>query len=105
MLASNPLWEKRQISAVAVPVPGRCKRIGLPPSVHELVAVENVPSAATLRSKSVAGKEMPAVVGSTTMMSLLVAVGAELLSTMTSSDGFGCTMTRDTTLEGVPLGF
>ena len=105
MLVSRPLWEKRQMSAVAVPVASRGSGMGLPPSVQELVAVENAPKAATLRSRFVAGEKMPAVVGSTTTMSLPVALGAEVLSAMTSSEEFGGATTRDTRLEAGPFGF
>src|SRR5579859_313691 len=105
MLVSNPLCEKRQMSAVAVPLAGRCSEIGLPPKAQEFVAVENIPSAATLRSKSLPGEEVPAVVGSTTTMSLPVAAGNELVSAMTSSDGFGGATTSETGAEAAPFGF
>src|SRR5215467_6155416 len=96
MLVSNPLRENRQISAVAVPLVGRFSGIGFPPSAQELFAVENAPSAATFRSKSLAGEEMPAVVGSTTTMSLPAAAGDELVSKMISSDGFGAVTINET---------
>src|SRR5215469_17011534 len=105
MLVSNPLWEKRQMSALAVPLAGRCSRMGLPPSAQELFVVENAPSAATLRSRSLPGEEMPAVVGSTTTMSLPVAVGDELVSEMISSDGFGAATINETVCDSVPSGF
>src|SRR5947209_7799409 len=89
MLVSSPLCEKRQMSAVEVPLAGRCSAIGLPPSVHVLLSVMNSPSAATFRSRSLPGTETPAVVGSTTMMSFPVAAGALPLSEMISSDTFG----------------
>src|ERR1700726_2081060 len=101
MLVSRPLAEKRQMSAAATPVGGRCKCTGFPASEQELVTVEKVPRAATLRSTSAFGRETPAVVGSTTMMSLAVAEGASLVSVMTSSEGFGARTTRDTLLEVV----
>src|SRR5690348_12265928 len=105
MLVSNPLCEKRQMSAVAVPVAGRCSGTGLPPSAQELVAVENAPSAATLRSRSLPEEETPAVVGSTTTMPLPVAAGDELVRVMTSSEGLGGTTTSDTAFDVAPLGF
>src|SRR5213082_672318 len=105
MLVSNPLCEKRQISAVAVPLAGRCNGTELPPSTQELVAVENAPSAATLRSKSLLGEDIPAVVGSTTTMSLPVVAGDELVSAMISSDGFGVATISATGADAVPFGF
>src|SRR5207245_11553206 len=80
MLVSKPFWEKRQMSAVAVPLAGLCSGMGSPPRVQELFAVENTPSAATLKSRSRPGVETPAVVGSTAHISLPVTPGAELLS-------------------------
>src|SRR5260370_28962393 len=71
MLVSNPLCEKMQTSAVAVPLLGRCNEIALPPRVHVLLLVTNGPNAATFKSRSLAGTETPAVVGSTTTMSLM----------------------------------
>src|ERR671924_487665 len=105
MLVSNPLCEKRQMSAVAVPVAGRCSGIGLPLRAQEFVAVENAPRAATLRSKSFPGEEMPTVVCSTTTMSLPVAAGDELVSAMISSDGFGVTTISVTGADIAPFGF
>src|SRR5215472_1461316 len=105
MLVSNPLWEKRQTSVVAVPLAGRCSGMGLPPSAQELFKVENAPSAATLRSRSLPGEEMPAVVGSTTTMSLPVAAGDELVSEMTSSDGFVVATISETGDDAAPFGF
>src|SRR5215467_6773024 len=105
MLVSSPLCENRQISAVAVPVAGRGNGTGFPPSVQELFAVENSPSAATFKSKLLPGWEIPAVVGSTTTMSLPVAAGEELFRVITSSEGFGVATTRDTMFEAVPGGF
>src|SRR5216684_2900234 len=58
MLASRPLAEKRQRSAAASPVAGRCKATGFPASEQELLAVEKTPSAATLRSTSALVREM-----------------------------------------------
>src|SRR2546427_8318602 len=86
MLVSNPLCEKMQMSAVTVPLTGRCSGIALPPRVHVLLLVTNRPSAATFKSKSLPGTEIPAVVGSTTTMSFPVAAGAMLLSAITSSE-------------------
>src|SRR6266849_2577143 len=105
MLVSNPLCEKRQMSAVAVPLAGRCNGMGFPPRVQELFTVENTPSAATFKSRSRPGEETPAVVGSTTTMSFPVAPGAELLSAITSSEGFGGATTSDTAFDFVPFGF
>src|SRR2546425_5419601 len=105
MLVSNPLCEKRQMSAVDVPLAGRTTGIALPPSVHELLAVENTPSAATFKSRSLPATDTPAVVGSTTTMSLPVALGAALLSVITSSEAFGAATTREITFDFVPSGF
>ena len=105
MLVSNPLCEKRQMSAVAVPLAGRTSGIGLPPSVHALFTVENTPSAATLESRSFPGTDAPAVVGSTTTMSFLVALGAALLSAITSSELFGGATMSEATLDFVLSGF
>src|ERR1700682_3800057 len=99
MLVSRPLAEKRQMSAAATPVGGRCKGTGFPASEQELVTVEKVPRAATLRSTSAFGRETPAVVGSTTMMSLAVAEGATLVREITSSEALRATTRRETLLE------
>src|SRR5579872_6602409 len=80
MLVSNPLSEKTQTSNVVLPLAGRCRGIGLPESAQELFVTENMPSAATLMSTSLPCALTPAVVGSTTTMSLPVAVGEALLS-------------------------
>src|SRR5216683_1079269 len=93
------------MSAVAVPLAGRCSGIGLPPSVHELLAVEKGPSAATFRSTSLPGTDTPAVVASTTTMSFPVALGAALLSAIASSERFGAALTSDTTFDVLPSGF
>src|SRR5437879_2169856 len=105
MLVSKPLCEKRQMSAVAVPLVGRCSGMGFPPNVQELFAVENTPSPATLKSRSRPAVETPAEVGSTTMMSFPVALGAEPLKAITSSEGFGGATTSDTAFDFVPSGF
>jgi hypothetical protein len=76
MLVSRPLSEKRQMSGVAVLLDGRYSFTGFPPNVHELFATEKIPRAATFKSTSFPGTDTPAVVGSTTTMSLPVAVGA-----------------------------
>src|SRR6266849_10418576 len=99
MLASRPLAEKRQRSAAASPVAGRCKATGFPASEQELLAVEKTPSAATFRSTSALGREAPAVVGSTTTMSFVVAEGAALVSEMISSEALGAATIRGTLLE------
>ena len=105
MLVSRPLSENMQMSAFAVPLDGRCSAIGLPPSVQELLTVENGPIAARFRSTSSSGSETPAVVGSTTTMSCAVAVGAPLVSEITSSETFGAATTSETPFELVPSGF
>src|SRR5215469_10120316 len=105
MLVSNPLCENRHMSAVEVPLAGLGRGTGFPPSVQELFAVENSPNAATFRSNSLPGWEIPAVVGSTTTMSLPVAAVVELFRIITSSEGFGVATTSDTTFEAVPVGF
>src|SRR5216683_1696459 len=105
MLVSSPLCEKRQMSAVEVPLAGRGSGIALPPSVQELFAVLNVPSAATFKSRSLPGTETPAVVGSTTTMSLPVAAGALLLSAITSSETYGAATISATAFDFVPFGF
>src|SRR5260370_9518498 len=105
MLVSNPLCEKMQTSAVAVPLLGRCNEIALPPRVHVLLLVTNGPNAATFKSRSLAGTETPAVVGSTTTMSFPVAAGNALLSAITSSETFGAATISDTAFDFVPLGF
>src|SRR5882757_4041358 len=104
MLVSSPLAEKRQMSAAAIPLGGRSNGTGFPASEHELVMVENAPSAATFKSTPAFGKETPAVVGSTTMMSLAVAVGAALVSVMSSSNTLGAATIRETLLEVVLSG-
>src|SRR5260370_18840689 len=100
MLASRPLAEKRQMSATATPVAGRCKATGFPASEQELLAVENAPRAATFRSTSALGRETPAVEGSTTTMSLDVAEGATLVREMISSDGLRAAKMRGSLLVG-----
>src|ERR1700687_30487 len=104
MLVSRLLAEKRQMSVAATPVAGRCKATGFPASEQELVAVENGPRAATLRSTSAFGRETPAVVGSTTRMSWAVAKGAVPVREMISSEALGAITMRETLLEVVPFG-
>src|SRR5260370_41527418 len=104
MLVSRPLAEKRQMSAAATPVAGRCNGTGFPASEQELVAVEKTPRAATLRSTSAFGRETPAVVGSTTMMSWAVAEGAPLVREMIGSAGLGAIWQREKLVEGGPDG-
>src|SRR5260370_40490781 len=99
MLVSRPLAEKRQMSAAVAPVAGRSKGTGFPASEQELLAVEKTPRAATSRSTSAFGRETPAVVGSTTMMSLPAAVGAAAGSEIISSEAFGGIMAREKLLE------
>src|SRR5260370_39128443 len=104
MLVSRALAEKRQMSAAATPLAGRCNGTGFPASEQELVAVEKTPRAATLRSTSAFGRETPAVVGSTTMMSWAVAEGAPLVREMIASAGLGGITMRETLFEGGPVG-
>src|SRR5260370_22783878 len=104
MLASRPLAEKRQMSATATPVAGRCKATGFPASEQELLAVENAPRAATFRSTSALGRETPAGEGATTTMSLDVAGGGGLVREMISSDGLGAATVGGTRVEGVWAG-
>src|ERR1700687_64700 len=104
MLVSRPLAEKRQMSAAASPVAGRGRGTGFPASEQELLAVEKTPRAATLRSTSALGRETPAVVGSTTTMSFVLAEGAAVVSEMTSSEVLGAATTRERLLEVVASG-
>src|SRR5258708_16230518 len=99
MLVSRPLAENKQMSAATTPVAGRCKGTGFPASEHELAVVEKTPRAATFRSTSAFGRETPAVVGSTTMMSLAVAEGAALVRGMISSEALGAAKRRGTLVE------
>src|SRR6267378_2842812 len=99
MLVSSPLAEKRQMSAAATPLEGRSKGTGFPARLQELVMVENAPRAATFKSTPAFGKETPAVVGSTTIMSLAVAVGAAQVRVTSSSDTSGAATIRETLLE------
>src|SRR5271157_1221223 len=99
MLASRPLEEKTQRSAVAEPDAGRARTTGFPASVQELAAVEKKPSAATSRSTLAPGADTPAVVGSTTTMSRPSAEGEDDVSEMTSSFVEGATMTTETWLD------
>src|SRR5260370_25026565 len=105
MLVSRPVAEKRQMSAAATPLAGRCNGTGFPASEQELVAVEKTPRAATLRSTSAFGRETPAVVGSTTMMSWAVAEGAPLVREMIASAVVGAITMKETLLEAVPSRF
>src|SRR6266403_3235677 len=99
MLVSSPLAEKRQMSVAATPLEGRSNGTGFPARLQELVMVENAPSAATFKSTPAFGKETPAVVGSTTMMSLPVADGVPLLSEISSSKTLGAATMRETLLD------
>jgi len=105
MLASSPLCEKRQTSAVATPLCGRVSVTGLPPSVQELLITENMPRAATSKSTSLPGMETPAVVGSTTTMSLPDTSGAPALNEIRSSEALGVATTIETAFDSVPPGF
>src|SRR2546423_6320827 len=104
MLVSRPPSEKRQTSAVEVPLSGRDKETGLPASVQELFSVENRPRAATFRSRSPPGTDTPAVVGSTTTMSFPVAAGAPAVNAITSSEEFGAMTTSATAFEVLASG-
>src|SRR5712671_7732719 len=104
MLVSSPLAEKRQMSAAATPLGGRSKGTGFPARLQEFVTVEKAPSAATFKSTPAFGNETPAVVGSTTMMSLPLADGAALVSVMSSSETLGAATIRETLLEVVLSG-
>src|SRR5712675_308882 len=99
MLVSSPLAAKRQMSAAATPLEGRGKGTGFPARLQEFVTVENAPSAATFKSTPAFGKDTPAVVGSTTMMSLPLAEGVPLLSEISSSETLGAATTRETLLD------
>src|SRR5216683_6431437 len=83
---------------------GRSNGTGFPASEHELFAVENSPSAATFKSRSLPGTETPAVVGSTTTMSFAVAAGATLDNEITSSELFCAATISETLLEVVASG-
>src|SRR5579859_359360 len=104
MLVSSPLAEKRHMSAAASPVEGRRRATGFPASVQELEAAEKTPSAATFKSTSALGRDMPAVVGSTTMMSWEPVEGAALVREITSSEALGATTIKETLLEVLPSG-
>src|SRR5258708_14202150 len=104
MPVSSPLAEKRQMAAAATPLEGRSNGTGFPARLHEFVTVENAPSAATFKSTPAFGKETPAVVGSTTMMSLPLADGAALVSEISSSETLGAATIRETLLEVVLSG-
>src|SRR6266478_3954249 len=104
MLVSSPLAEKRQMSVAATPLEGRSNGTGFPARLQELVMVENAPSAATFKSTPAFGKETPAVVGSTTIMSLPLADGAALVSEIRSSEALGAATMRETLFEVVLSG-
>src|SRR5258708_16411305 len=99
MRMSRPVAEKRQMSAAAAAVEGRCKGTGFPASEQELLAVEKAARAAAFRSTSAFGSETPAVVGSTTTMSLAVAEGAAAVREIISSETFGAMTLRETLLD------
>src|SRR5580704_4072952 len=105
MLVSSPLSENTQRSKVELPLAGLGSATGLPESKQELLATENMPSAATLMSTSLPCALAPAVVGSTTTMSFPVAAGDALLSAITSTEAFGDATTSETALDFVPFGF
>jgi hypothetical protein len=89
MLASKPLCEKTQISAVSVPLAGRVNVTGLPASVQELFTTLNAPSARGSRFHN---------------DNVIPALGVLLASETTASETFGAAITRDTVLELVPSG-
>src|SRR5579883_1822066 len=105
MLVSSPLCEKTQMSAAEVPLAGRKRTTGFPVREQVFVAVANAPIAPTFKSTLLPGEETPAVVGSTTTMSLPVAFGAPLVRTICSSELFGAATTSATAFERVPSGF
>src|SRR5712672_4006236 len=92
------------MSAAATPAVGRSKGTGFPARLQEFVTVEKAPRAATFKSTPAFGKETPSVVGSTTMMSLPLADGAELVSEISSSETLGAATIRETLLEVVLSG-
>ena len=102
---SRPLSENRQTSAVAMPLPGRCRSTGFPVSEHELFVVEKFPSAARFKSTSLPGTDTPAVVGSTTTMSFAIAEGTLPVSRMLSSELFGGATTSETAFDLALFGF
>src|SRR5579859_719534 len=105
MLVSNPLCENTQMSAVAVPLAGRVTVTGFPPRLQELLAVWKEPSAAIFKSTSLAGCETPAVVGSTTVMSIPVAAGDAVLSAIVATPVPGATTISETLFDFCPFGF
>src|ERR1700730_19178390 len=105
MLASSPLCEKRQTSAVATPLCGRVSITGLPPRVQELFIAEKMPSAATSKSTSLPGTDTPAVLGSTTTMSLQERSDMPALNEITSSETLGTATTSETAFDCAPPGF
>src|SRR5579871_44007 len=105
MLVSSPLCEKTQISEAVAPLGGRISSKGFPARVQELFEVLNEPRAATFKSTSLFVCETPAVVGSTTTMSLLVAFGAPSVNEITSLVPSSETTTKETAFDFVPSGF
>src|ERR1700693_420574 len=105
MLVSKPADEKRQTSAAVVPVEGRCRGIGLPARLQLFVEVTKAPIAATSRSKLASEVSMPAVVRSTTVMSLPLDAGDPLVRVITLSVLLGATTFSCTTFEKVLSGF
>src|SRR5690242_9878939 len=104
MPVSNPLWENTQISAAMEPLAGRTTGIGFPARLQLLVAVEKTPNAPTFRSTEEPGASTPAVVGSTTTMSLPSDSGAAALRLIERSDVFGGAITKAMLLEVAPSG-
>src|ERR1041384_701223 len=93
------------MSVVAAPLAGRGSTTGFPAREQVFVPTEKTPRAAIFRSKSSPGKEIPAVVGSTTTMSILLASGASFVRAMLPSLTFGAATTSVTEFERVPSGF
>src|SRR2546423_7003094 len=105
MPLSSPLAEKTQMSAVAVPLAGRCSTTRFPAKEQEFVTVEKAPNAATFRSTSAPETDTPAVVGSTTTIVFPVTSGAVLVKKMVSSEAFGAITTSDAAFDVAPFGF
>src|SRR5277367_6345201 len=105
MLASKPDCEKRQMSAAEIPFAGRKMGIALPARLQVFVAVTYNPRAATSRSRLLREVSTPALVGSTTTMSLPPFEGTLLESGILACVVEGATTTRETALEFVPSAF
>src|SRR5215475_8224970 len=93
------------MSKVAVPLDGRVRTTGLPPSEQVFVAVEKIPIAAMSKSTAAPGTETPAVVGSTTTMLWPTEFGTAPVTAITASLSFNGATTNCTTFEREPAGF